>query len=364
MELKLYLRMLQRSWWIVALTALAAVNTALFLAYSATPQYTTSAKYLIAPNETILSNPGDVIRLLDSKTYAPTYAEIWNSSDLFRKTGAVLQLSPVELGLYTRAAVVLPDANVIELTVSGPNPTLAALIANTLGELAMAKANTEVKVASTSILDLARPATKPFSPQPLRDAGLAAVVGLAIGSVLAIGREQLRIPIEALRRRIVTDNESGAYTRAYLERSLDEEMNRHTGGTVALGLVKLTGLEDLLSNMPPVVRERLLHRVTRTLKEELRGSDSVGRWDENCFGVLLPATPATAARRTLERIQQALSQPVELDKGGDRLGLLPHVGVAVVTGDQASATLIHNATTALEKARQQGQSLVMFTEAD
>lgn len=362
MELKLYLRMLLRSWWIVALTALAAVTAALLNAYLATPQYSTQARFLISPSK--LLSPADFTRILEGGNFVPTFAEIWNSNTAFDRTGEALQMAPSDLNDYSRSAVIAPSAQVIELTVTGPNPVQAALIANTLGAFAMADTNDNFgSVVSISVLDAAQAPRldRPISPQPARDAGLALALGLVIGSVLAIGREQLRIPLEALRRRTTIDGESSAFNHAYFQRNLEDELARNRTGQVSLGLVQLAGLTDLYENMPPLVKQRLMQYVTKTLQKELRGSDSVGRWTDTSFGVLLPATPTQPAIRTLERIQRALTRPVEIDKG-DRLDLNPYVGVAVVAGDQAATTLIAQAEAALNEARQSGQSLTLYSE--
>lgn len=359
MELKLYLRMLQRGWWIVALTALFTFNVALLLAYEATPLYRSSTRFLIGPNIGILTNQADVIRLLDSQAFVPTYAEIWNSDLVFNQTGEALKLSPEELDQYDRSAVILPSANILELTVSGPNPTLVALLANTMGEVAIAKAADQMKLYTVTALDRAVIPPKPFSPQPARDASLAAVLGLMLGAGLAILSEQLRIPLDALRQRMMRDSESSAFNRAYFQRTIEDELKRNYTGVVTLGLVQLVGLEDLYGNIPPVLRQRLLHQTTQTLRKELRGGDQVGRWNTTCFGVLLPATPAVAANRTLARIQQALSVPVEIDRNGEQITLFPHVGVVVVNGSETLSAVIRQAENALELARQNDQHLVL-----
>ena len=85
MELKLYLRMLQRNWWVVALTALSAVNIALVASYLATPMYRTSAKFLVSPN-TALATERDIVNslgTLDRRSIISTYAEIISSSRIF-----------------------------------------------------------------------------------------------------------------------------------------------------------------------------------------------------------------------------------------------------------------------------------------
>jgi len=351
--------MLQKGWWIVILTALFALNMALASDYLAVPQYSASAKFIISPNASVGSGR-DVTSSLDTlerSSVVSTYAEILSSNSLFAETGAALQIEPSELSQYSLKAVVLPGASVLELSVSGSNPRVAALLANSLGQRSIDYAKDLIPVYDVKFLDMATAPGEPFSPQPARDAGLALALGLIGGSVLAVLREQLRTPLEALLKRNILDSASSAYNRRYFQRRLEEEVARQRNGSVSLGIVQLEGLRDIVEKLPPVVTQKLLHQVTKTLSNELRGNDSVGRWDDISFAVLLPATPIVAARRTLERIQQALSNPIELDWRGEQISVAPRVGVADGEGDQSVRALIERAESALEQSRRNGANL-------
>ncbi len=217
MELKLYLRMLQRNWWVVALTALSAVNIALVASYSATPMYRASAKFLVSPN-TALATERDIVNSLDTldrRSIISTYAEIVSSSRIFEETGQELKIAPGDLKGYSHSAVVLADANVLQLSVEGPNAETVARLANVIGQRSIVYAEQFLPVYNLDSLDVAVAPTRPFSPQPVRDAGIALALGVTLGSVLAIVYEQLRIPFEALRRRATIDSASSAYNRRH-----------------------------------------------------------------------------------------------------------------------------------------------------
>jgi PleD family two-component response regulator len=185
--------------------------------------------------------------------------------------------------------------NILELSVQGPDPAMASLLANSIGQHAIASIGNLYQVYDISVLDPASAPSKPVSPQPLRDAGLATVLGLMIGATLAILREQIRIPLDAYRQRTILDHDSSAYTRRYFMRLLEEELSHNEKETLSLGLVQLNGLRDLVDTLPQPVVQRLLRQVTSTLRKELRGNDVVGRWGGAQFSIMLPSTSEQAA---------------------------------------------------------------------
>lgn len=59
-------------------------------------------------------------------------------------------------------------------------------LANAVGQHAVEYVHSLYQVYDLTVLDAATPPTEPISPQPLRSAGVALVVGLALGIVLAL----------------------------------------------------------------------------------------------------------------------------------------------------------------------------------
>jgi diguanylate cyclase (GGDEF)-like protein len=353
--------MLWQGWWIVALAMLAGLNVSLISLYSATPLYRASARFIVSPSPSLTSSQVvSSLTALDKRSVISTYSEVLDSDRVFSETAETLQIPGDILKHYSRTAVVLPDASVVELSVSGPDPQLAALLANSIGQRAIDFSKGLNQIFDINFLDRAGAPGKPFSPQPTRDISLALGLGALAGCVLAILREQLRIPLDTLLRRTMIDGASSAYTRRYFERALDDELARNKAGHLALGLIRLYGLQDLIETLPPVVAQKLLHQITKVLQNELRGNDSIGRWDDVSFAVLLPATPGIAATRTLERIRQALSKTLEVEQID--FDLEPHIGVAVYQHNWSAKMLIEQADSALEQARQNDSIPVRHNE--
>src|SRR5688500_19871580 len=130
--------------------------------------------------------------------------------------------------------------------------------------------------------------TEPIQPEPIKNAGLALVVGAILGTGLAFSREQLQYSFERLRERSVIDPVSSAYNRTFFERRLREEVTQNPDVSLSLGIINFRGIEESIDVFAQSAIDRAMYRVTQTLKNELRGRDIVGRWDRAQLSVLLP----------------------------------------------------------------------------
>lgn len=353
METRLYFEMLKRGWWVILLTALIAVSVSLGLSYLATPQYQATASFIITPSAT-LTVGRDVVNSLDTldrRSIVATYAEVMNSRRIVQNAAALVGLDEKALEDYESLAVVLPESSVLELDVSGPDPNKAAELANAIGTEAIAFSRGFNQVYDLNFLDTAVVPEEPFSPQPLRDAGLALLLGAAAGALLVILSEQIRIPLEAYRQRARIDSLTGVYNARYFRTVLDDEVARRPDDVLSIGIVELYGLHDLLETIPMSVAQRLLRTITDRLRKELRGNDIIGRWSETSFIVMLPATAGSAANRTFDRIYQSLAQAIPLEEYGVTVNADPRIGGAVYSNDIKSMELVEQAESALEQAR-------------
>ena len=367
MELRLYLRMVQRCWWIIAVAALVAFNAALVFSYIATPLYMASARFLVSPNPDI-DKASDVLNslaTLDKRSIISTYAEFLRSSRILRETAAELGLDDSQLEDYAVNSVVLPDANILELTVEGPDPQLATVLTNAIGKRAVNYIKQYYQVFDITLLDPAETPTDPFSPQPVRDAGLALALGGIVGTALAILSEQIRIPLDALRQQRTIDSISSAFNRRHFQHTLENELANQPNRTLSLAIVQLDGLKDLIDTLPQPILQSVLRHAVSVLRNELRGNDVIGRWGDISLAVMLPSTPGDAAKRTLGRICRSLAQPVQLTSEGETLTMNPHVGIAIYQGHGSVQALIANVENAVAQAilRNDEDSIVLASDA-
>jgi diguanylate cyclase (GGDEF)-like protein len=333
METKLYLQMLRKGWWIILLTVLVAVNATLIYSLNVTPRYQATTKLLVSPNKGLLADTQQTMNsldTLDNRSVVATYAEFLNSDKVYLEAVDSLGLDKTALSDYSRTAIILPDARVLEVTVEGPDPKVVAALANAISEKGVNYIGKFYQVYTINPIDLATAPTIPISPNPLRDALLALVFGLILGAALAILSEQIRIPFDAMRQTRFLDNDSLAYNRRHFDRLLELEMMRcRTNSDVfSLGLVRLDGLADYIDNVPQILLQKILQGVTKTLKKDLKGNDVIGRWNDTTFAIILPSTPFNAANNLIGRLRQKLSDPVKINGGDESIRLEPYVGVA------------------------------------
>jgi diguanylate cyclase (GGDEF)-like protein len=365
MELNLYLQMIRRGWWLVALTALIALTASLGVSFLVTPQYEVVARFIITPGTLEESSPNTILNVLntiDNQSTMATYSEVMNSDRIYNDALAFLQLKSDDLKDYTYGSVVLPNSSVLELSVKGPDPKLAASFANAIGQQTISFTRRLNQVINLDFLDLPVPPVIPYSPRPLQNAGLATVLGLIGGFVLVIIREQLRASLETFRQRINLDNETGVYTKKYFSRLVEDELTQHPEDSHSIGIVELNGLRDIIDTFPVAALQRILQKVTESLRKELRGNDIIGRWNEISFIVMLPNTPGMAASRIFERIFQALSEAVNLEQFNMVVKLDAHIGGAEYGNHIAAQELFEKTNSALEQARRDNEVPVYVWE--
>ena len=354
MILNYYLSVIRKQWWLSAACFLGGWVIALAMALVMVPQYRASTTFIVAPNPNLISSRDMVTSLdtLDNMSIISTYADILRSERIFDSTLADLDLNSDDVKTYLRIVDIQTDSKILQLNIEGPDPTRAAVIANTVGENSIAYIKGIYQVYDIAFLDLAKIPEEPVRPQPLQNGLIGAGIGLAIGIFLAVIGEQLRSTIETIRTRLITDPLSGAFTEAHFRRLIALEISESPTSPISLGLISLDSIKGLAEALPEAVLRRLMHHVAAILDEQLRGNDVIGRWGKTGFGLILKATPGAAAERTFERIRHVLVAPITLETG-EQVSLEPMIGLTCSgTGEDTANTLIFNAEHALERASQ------------
>ncbi len=196
-------RAIRSGWYLLVIGALAAAAVAVYFSQTAAPVYETSATYVVYPAQTDAGGINDTVRTIDdprSRAVLSTYVEVLNSKTVAIEAAGRLALDTAVLEDFEIQAVVLPEANVVELTVSGPEPTLLPSISEAVGTIGSDRFIGLYGVYQTLVLD---PATVPAEPVNLGlvDAAiLGAALGLLAGGVLAL---LIGAPRERRRREVM-----------------------------------------------------------------------------------------------------------------------------------------------------------------
>lgn len=364
METQFYLRIFQRGWWLILISALIAVNVSLVYSYYiVTPVYESVARFIVSPNIQNIESRDLVNSLaaLDKRSIISTYAEVLNSRQIINNTIELLGQNPQDFSDYSMSVTVLPDANIIRYSVKGPDPEMTSLLANSIGQYTIDYVRNLYVIYNIDFLDRAVAPSNPVAPRPTQDALLALLVGTVVGLGLSIFRDQLSNTLDKLGQRRLLDSESMAYSRPYFERLMRQEIANQPESIVTLGIIYLSGLQESYESLPQAYISRVMHKVTEILKYQLRGNDVVGRWSQLHFSILLPSTDGAAAVARMERIREALERPISLEANGEFDILLdPRIGLADRQGGESVPILMNQAHQALEVSMQSDEKVNLY----
>jgi capsular polysaccharide biosynthesis protein len=210
LEIKHYVKLFQKYWWLILLSTLVSLLLAMTRVYFDTPRYLTEVTFVISPIESIIDNRDvmDSLDTLDKVTISQTYAEILNSNLVRNSAIEALGLTIEDLSAYETETILLPESNVLRLTVTGTNPEIVAKLANEIGDFSITYTGRVYQVFKVSYLDQAYTPGSPYSPTPQRDALVAVVLGFAIGVMLILAIDQFGLFI---RGNLPSTNEEESY---------------------------------------------------------------------------------------------------------------------------------------------------------
>jgi receptor protein-tyrosine kinase len=196
-EVRDYLRIARRRWLLIAACLVLAVGLAALLTFRTTPLYSSTAQLFISTpgSDTSQAYQGSLF----SQQRVTSYADLVTSREVAQQVldRTDSDLTPTELSEKV-SATAIPETVLLDISVSDPDAEVAQ-------ELSQAYA----RVMTGFIAELERPtdggpspikatiaenaslATSPYTPQPVRNLGLAAVLGLLVGLGAAVLRELL-----------------------------------------------------------------------------------------------------------------------------------------------------------------------------
>ena len=121
--------------WIV-LCVLIAIVISTAISATTTPIYRTEATFIIAPNKNLPSSR-DVVSAfsaLDTLKIFSTYADILSSERVYSEALKAVDAASIDLSQYQRKTEMNPESIILALYVDGPNPQIAAQLANEIGK--------------------------------------------------------------------------------------------------------------------------------------------------------------------------------------------------------------------------------------
>ena len=197
MELRDYWRLVVRNFPLLIASTLVGIVLAAAVTFTATPQYKATAQIFISTPASSL----DITALATGSSFSQqrvkSYSQIINGPTTLQPVIDQLKLNTTPQELATRVSASAPlDTVLIDVTVTDPSATQAALIANAVAkqfavtvntlEVAQSGGGSPVKV---STVVAATPPVYPSSPKKTLNLLLGLILGFGLGFVIATLRQ-------------------------------------------------------------------------------------------------------------------------------------------------------------------------------
>lgn len=189
-------RTVRRRWWVPLLAAAVAVGAAAMGSARQEPVYDTRTTLVATPSSRV-TETSDLLRSLDTlerRTVLATFARLASRAETREQAAAGMSVEVRDLRKYSARAAVVPNTNLIQLQVRGPEPELVAALADATAEVIRREARKLYPVFSLRIVEAATIPRRPVRPDLRRNLGVSLVVGLFLGALVAVALEAFRAP--------------------------------------------------------------------------------------------------------------------------------------------------------------------------
>ena len=181
-----------RRLWVVLLTIVVCVGTAVGYSILQTPLYQASIMVLVGQDQGLMTDPAQGANL---QGLAFTLSEAVATRPVGERVVRDLDLkwSPEAIVAGTSAEVI-PDTQFIEVTYTDTDPRRAQRIVNAIGDAfseQVSEVSPQVSAISATVWERSDAPLSPVSPQPKRNGLVAFVVGVMLGVGLALLLEHL-----------------------------------------------------------------------------------------------------------------------------------------------------------------------------
>ncbi len=186
-------RILVTGWWIIVLALMVTVGATLFFTFTQSPVYQAVTTLVVVPKD--LGDPRDSLHSLDTldrRTLVATFAKIPASQTVREKAQAQLGLTSAPMQPYEITVRVVPDTNILQVSVEGPAPDLVQRLANAVAEQARHRGEEFYGLYELKVLDPASQPSLPVRPEKARNLAVGIVLGLMLGVGVALGAEYFR----------------------------------------------------------------------------------------------------------------------------------------------------------------------------
>lgn len=190
-------------------------------------------------------------------------------------------------------------------------------------------------------------------------------VALELGRQLDDGRrdmERLREELVRARHEALTDTLTGVLNRKGFERAMAELMESYVtdNGPLSLLVVDIDYFKKVNDTYGHLLGDKVLRTIAQTMKQRLKGRDTVARYGGEEFVVVLPDTPAERAAMVAEQLRSAVENgKIRRSEGGEPIGAVTiSIGVTAYVPGESVSEFIHRADEAMYRSKREGRNRV------
>ena len=156
-----------------------------------------------------------------------------------------------------------------------------------------------------------------------------------------------------------SDGLTGIYNRRYMDRRIDEELERlQLGGPpFSIALIDIDFFKRVNDEHGHDCGDFILKEVVKDIASTVRANDVLGRWGGEEFLLVLPATSREQAAKLAERVRLAIEERV-YEYGGKSISATITIGLSVAEGGDGRARAVKRADLALYRGKRQGRNRV------
>ncbi|GAA0498374.1 chromosome partitioning protein [Paractinoplanes deccanensis] len=197
MELRDYLRVARRQWWVVALTVIAAMGIAALFTAQTKPLYASTVQFFIATGN--VEGSSALEGAMFAQQRLKTYEAVLTGERLAGLIAANDDTSLTPEQIRERISVVSDSATVlIDVTVEDADPELAQSLCEELAAQFPTLVKrletpdtgvTKTPMATIETMVPPMPHGTPVVPRPMHNLALGVAMGLLVGTALGVGRE-------------------------------------------------------------------------------------------------------------------------------------------------------------------------------
>jgi diguanylate cyclase (GGDEF)-like protein len=354
MEIRNYLRIIARRWWIIVGTVIVFFAIGLIYVSRQPKVYESKSSFVLRPHSEIVLDYA-TISTIDTISrrieIASTFAQVVGSNQI--KSRALDRMGRSEDDSITLSAngSVVAGTNVLELTARGPDPVTVEEFADAVSVETVSFVNNLFDVFELQSLDEATVSNSPVSPRTTLILIVAVFAGVGIGIGTAFLVDYIIRSLKQPEPFEIVDIESGAYNQQYFLKRLGEELSRSVrqGYSLSVVLIEITSTGKSNPNNPEFEVE-IQRKVIAMIGTQLQEEDVISRYAPEQLALLLPDRDGAEALDTLHDMRQLIE---DFSKGASaEPDLTFTAGITSLDMDnQSQETLLREADDALSQAK-------------